>query len=138
MNVVTWASVREQRPDLAAHVQARMTGICYLATVRRDGAPRVHPVGLNFEDDRILVPMTPTSPKGRDLRRHGYFAVHCTVEDTNGGGGEVLLTGMAEEVEPTETFAARGWIAFELRVGEILSIRHASDGEIAVERWHPD
>jgi hypothetical protein len=79
--------------------------------------------------------MTPTSPKGKDLRNNGYFAAHCTVEDTNGGGGEVLLTGTAEEVEPTDAFAARGWIAFELRVAEVLSVRHATDGETAVQRW---
>jgi hypothetical protein len=115
-----------------------MAGICYLATIRPDGLPRLHPVGLNFDGDRILVPMAPTSPKGRDLRRNGHFAVHCTVEDNQGGEGEVLLTGIASQVDPTESFQSPGWVAFELAVGEILSIRHlTAGGRPTIERWRP-
>src|SRR5436189_3252954 len=97
MKVVDWATFESQQPDLAAHARQRLTaGISYLSTVRADGFPRVHPVGLHIQDGQLLVPMLPTSPKGRDLEGNGHFAVHCAVEDTMGGGGEVLVTGLAE------------------------------------------
>ena len=48
----------------------------------------------------------------------------------------MLVTGVASEVEPPDRIAARGWVAFELAIGEILSIRRASnDDQLVVDRW---
>ena len=137
MNVVDWATFESRQPELAAHVSERLTeGVSYLSTVRPDGFPRVHPVGLHVRDGQLLVPMMPTSPKGRDLERTGQYAAHCTVEDNMGGGGEVLVTGLAERTTPPPDFADRGWIAFRLRLGEVQAVRHtAGSGQPAVTRW---
>lgn len=65
---------------MAEHVRRRLTyAPCYLATVRPDGFPRVHPVGVHVRDGELVVPMNPTSPKGADIRRNGRFALHCAV-----------------------------------------------------------
>ena len=139
MDVVDWATFESQEPDLAAHTQRRLTGgICYLSTVRADGFPRVHPVGLHVRDGQLVVPMLPTSPKGRDLERSGRYAAHCAVEDTMGGGGEVLVTGRAERIAVADDFAERGWIEFHLRLGEVLAVRHTADSERPhAQRWSP-
>jgi len=57
-------------------------GLAFLATVRRDGRPRLHPMcpligaeGLNA----FIVP----SPKQRDLRRSGVYALHSFPCPTN-------------------------------------------------------
>jgi hypothetical protein len=93
-----------------------------MATVRRDGWPRVHPVGpFALRDGRLVVTMYPTSPKAHDIRRTGRYALHGPAEDTEGGGGEVLVTGTAVEAEPTEADNAKGYIVFELLVGEVLA-----------------
>lgn len=136
MHAVAWSEVEDQNPELAAHARARLDGIAYFATVRFDGSPRVHPVGVHLIDGHLLVPMTPTSPKGRDLRRDNRFALHCTVEDNQGGGGEVQLSGIAHEAPAPPQFVASGWIAFELEIAEILSITHGDSGP-AVTRWRP-
>ena len=109
-------------------------GLCYLATVRADGHPRVHPVGLHVRGDRLVVPMQPSSPKGHDLRRTGRYAVHCSVEDSDGGAGEVLVTGLAEECAPDDDFRARGWTMFDLHVGEVLVVTNDGSGARAA-RW---
>ncbi len=137
MSTVAWSEVEHRNPELAAHALARLDGIVYFATIRADGSPRVHPVGVTLIDGHLLVPMTPTSPKGKDLRRDNRFALHCTVEDNNGGGGEVQLSGVAREVPAPPAFVTSGWIAFELEIAEILSITHGDSGP-AVTRWHPD
>ena len=135
MDVVSWGEFATMEPRLASHVAERITGrLCYLATVRSNGCPRVHPVGLNICGVQLLVPMAPTSPKGHDLRRSGRFAAHCTVEDSNGGGGEVLVTGLAQECDASEEHRRRGWITFDLMIGEVLSVVNDGSGPVA-ERW---
>ena len=138
MDVVSWGEFAASHARLSAHVAERITGrLCYLATIRADGHPRVHPVGLNIRGARLIVPMSPTSPKGKDLRRSGRYSAHCAVEDGNGGGGEVLLTGMAHEVDADEEFRSRGWITFDLGIGEVLSVVNDGSGPVA-ERWRVD
>lgn len=65
--------------------------------------------------------MYPTSPKAHDIRRTGRYALHGPAEDTEGGGGEVLITGMAVGAEPTEADTSKRYIVFELLVGEVLA-----------------
>jgi hypothetical protein len=139
VEAVRWSEFAEANPRLAEHAQRRLsTGICYFATVRRDGSPRVHPLGVDFRDQRAVVVMFPTSPKAHDVRRNGWYAVHCTVEDNTGGEGEVLVTGTAVPTEPTEADVERGWIAFELRVGEVRSTTYDAESKRPVsERWTP-
>ena len=67
----------------------------------------------------LVVTMYPSSPKGGDLRRNGRYALHAAVEDTTGGGGEVLLIGTAVEAESSDADRAKGYIAFELFIAEV-------------------
>jgi hypothetical protein len=39
--------------------------------------------------------MEPTSPKGKDLQRDARYTLHCSVEDSSGGGGEFYVRGRA-------------------------------------------
>ena len=138
MRCVTWGDFRSREPELSELVGDRLTaGLCYLATVRADGHPRVHPVGVNPRDGQLIVPMRPSSPKGHDLRRTGRFALHCTVEDSSGGAGEVLVSGLARECDAAEEFSSRGWITFDLGIGEVLVVTNGGSGA-RVTRWRAD
>ncbi len=82
-----WKTFTQQAPELAAFGKARFSsGVAYLATVRADGSPRVHPV-TPIIGEQLFLFMEPTSPKGDDLRRDDRYALHCAVEDSGGGGG---------------------------------------------------
>lgn len=50
--------------------------MAYLATVRADGSPRVHPVCPFIIDGRLFVATPPTSPKARDQLRDGRYVLH--------------------------------------------------------------
>ncbi|HZR80107.1 MAG TPA: pyridoxamine 5'-phosphate oxidase family protein [Candidatus Binatia bacterium] len=71
-------------------------GLGYLATVRRDGGPRVHPVCPVIANDGLYVFIGNHSPKVHDLRRDGRFALHSfpnpEVDD------EFYVTGRARTV----------------------------------------
>jgi general stress protein 26 len=76
--------------------------VAYLATVRKDGTPRVHPMTPIIGQGHFFVFMEPTSPKGHDLRRDGRFAIHCAVSDNSGASGEFSITGHAPVISRTE------------------------------------
>jgi hypothetical protein len=75
----------------------------YLATVRRSGAPRVHPVTPIVTSDGLFLFMEPTSPKGRNLRERASYALHSGVPDSQGSGGEFFVAGTAFAVDDADT-----------------------------------
>ena len=96
---ISWGEFAELEPDLAQFGAGRLTAApAYLATVRQSGAPRVHPVTPIFTAFGLFLFMEPTSPKGRDLRERGWFALHSGVPDNAGTGGEFNVSGRGLEI----------------------------------------
>ncbi len=78
--MASWNEFAQSRPDMAAALTERLTPtpIAFIATVRRDGAPRLHPFCPIFAEGRMLIAVNPTSPKRWDLRREGgRYAMHA-------------------------------------------------------------
>ena len=97
---MSWKIFEQKRPDLAEFGKERLhRQVAYLATVRKDGSPRVHPVTPMIAEGRLLVFMEPTSPKGHDLRRDGRYAIHSSVADNEGTTGEFIISGRAQMIE---------------------------------------
>lgn len=127
--MATWGEFERAAPELAAFGAERLLKPpAYLATVRADGNPRVHPVTPIIGAGALFVFMEPTSPKGRDLRDRGSFAMHNGVPDTAGSGGEFFIRGRATPVEDDERRAvavgaasyepSARYVLFELTVTE--------------------
>jgi hypothetical protein len=51
--------------------------VAYLATVRPDGAPRVHPFCPVIAGGRLFAAIPRSSPKGHDLRRDPRCVIHA-------------------------------------------------------------
>jgi hypothetical protein len=97
--MASWPEFVSAAPRLAAQVRALFQqygqGLGYLATVRADGGPRVHPVAPVITDDGLFCFIIP-SPKRRDLERDGRYALHSfPPEHTN---DEAYLAGTAAPV----------------------------------------
>ena len=75
-----WAEFAAERPELAEAGRAMIyrvrVGLGYLATVRKDGGPRLHPVCPVIAHGGLYVFIGNHSPKVHDLRRDGRFALH--------------------------------------------------------------
>src|SRR4051794_35606851 len=145
---MSWKSLEEQQPELAAFGAARLHGnVAYLATVRKDGSPRVHPITPIIGAGHLFVFMEPTSPKGHDLRRDGRYALHCSVSDTSGGSGEFILAGQAQFIDSSELRSlavqsasytpADRYILFELTVKSAASTFY-NDDQIVRRQWKRD
>ena len=133
--MIIWSQFAAAAPELASFGKQRLEGrIAYLATIRPDGSPRVHPVSPLIAGNHLFVYMEPTSPKGNDLRRDQRYAMHCAVEDNSGGQGEFSIRGHAAEIddpksreEAFEHARAIGYnpqdryILFELKITEVMA-----------------
>src|SRR3954447_8884277 len=77
--MVTWPEFAEAAPDLAEAGRKQLyqwnIGLAFLATVRPDGGPRVHPVCPVITEDGLHV-MVVAGPKQRDLVRDGRYSLH--------------------------------------------------------------
>lgn len=143
-----WSDFEAAAPALAAFGRSRLDaeGPSYLATVRGERLPRVHPVGARVKAGRLALYMYPASPKGRDLAADGRYALHGHVSDNEGGAGEFYVRGHAIRVDAPEHQAALadagfppkdGFDLFELGVEEAFTcVYDESSGRPVIERWH--
>ena len=95
------------RPDLAEAGRGLLynfgVGLGFLATVRPDGGPRVHPICPILMDDHLYGLIVP-GPKLNDLRRDGRFALHSETIPPPRQDDAFYLTGMAAEVHDAQTW----------------------------------
>src|SRR5262245_61549998 len=100
--MVTWKAFAAAAPDLAQAGRYLLNqfgvGLAFLATVRKDGAPRLHPVCPVLSEDRLFVLITPASPKRHDLARDGRYALQ-TFPQAKAGSDEFYVTGNALVVD---------------------------------------
>jgi hypothetical protein len=95
----SWGELSRRRPDLAEGGRQLLyrvgVGLAYLATIRPDTGPRLHPFCPLLTDDGLFGFIIP-SPKGRDLRRDGRYALHSFPTDDNEDA--FYLSGQVEVV----------------------------------------
>ncbi|MGE3074971.1 MAG: pyridoxamine 5'-phosphate oxidase family protein [Dehalococcoidia bacterium] len=133
----TWGELTARAPELAGAGRRLLGGdattAAYLATVRKDGGPRVHPVMPVFAEGRLYCFVVSMSWKYRDLLRDGRYALHSS--DSAGPGEEFYVTGPARPEPSAEVRAAvraacdhrLGGLdfemLFELEIGQALHTR---------------
>jgi len=92
-----WHDIQTQQPQLA-EVGLRMLagpGVVLVATIRRDGTPRISPVEPMFWRSDLWLAMGWLSRKAQDLRRDPRILVHSIVTSREGTAGEYKLRGRA-------------------------------------------
>jgi hypothetical protein len=104
--VATWAELDESAPELAAAGERlfRAFTLAFLATVRADGGPRVHPVTITVHDGRLYVFLVHGTPKRADLLRDPRYALHSFPSFPGGTvssyvDDELVLFGSARPVD---------------------------------------
>jgi hypothetical protein len=98
--VITFPDLQTAAPDIAGPTAARFTasGLAMLATLRRDGSPRVSPIEVGFHDGRLYVGMMPGSTKSLDVERDPRISLVTALADKDDLGGEGKLFGVASRV----------------------------------------
>jgi hypothetical protein len=116
--MVRWGELRRVQPELADAGRRLLyqfgVGLAFLATVRRDGGPRVHPICPLLADDALVAFLVP-SPKRDDLHRDGRYAMHCFPPADNEdafyitGTAWMVDDARARERLEAQFVAERGW-----------------------------
>lgn len=83
--MASWREFETAAPEIAAAGRALLEkhNLAYLATIRRDGAPRLHPVCPFVLDGRLLVSTPASSPKSRDQMRDPRYVIHMLPGDND-------------------------------------------------------
>lgn len=135
----TWSEVSAAAPELAAAVEARFRATKHhvLATLRRDGSPRVSGTEVDFGGGEPRLGSMWQAVKARDLRRDGRFALHANPGDGSMAGGDAKVAGVAVEVADHE--GAGTSHLFRLDVHEVvLTSVHPDRDRLVIESWRPD
>lgn len=144
--MVTWRLFEGEASELAAFGRERIDQrVSFLATVRGDGGPRVHPVTPWISDGHLCVRMYASSPKAADLVRDPRYALHSMMDNDDGVGGEFAIRGQAAGVlDPATASAAyaaigepegeRALVLFELELDEVVATQYVGD-DTDRRRW---
>ncbi len=116
-----------------------------LATIRRDGSPRISGTEARFAGGELWLGSMWRSMKALDLRRDPRFALHSGSEDPPGWPGDATVSGRVEELGDDERKAAvfpapppGPFHLFRADVTEVLVVRLGDPADhLVVEVWHP-
>ncbi|NUP41153.1 MAG: pyridoxamine 5'-phosphate oxidase family protein [Streptomyces sp.] len=139
--MATWQEFEREAGDLASAVRSRFEAAKthVLATVRKDGSPRVSGTEVDFPGRDVSFGSMPNAVKALDLRRDGRCAIHAHPHED----GDAKLAGVAHEVLGAEKQAYTtgseppgGFHAFRLDLSEAVLTRVEGD-ELVIRVWRP-
>ncbi|MEV6144417.1 pyridoxamine 5'-phosphate oxidase family protein [Streptomyces sp. NPDC051992] len=149
MTSSSWEGFRSAEPAFADTVRTRFEQYRHhvLATLRKDGSPRVTGLEVDFRFGELWLGMMPDSRKALDLLRDPRFAVHANPgPDAEMADGDVRISGRAvvendlevltrfiEETKPPEPFHL-----FRTELQEVVRTSvDAQEKEIVIQVWRP-
>jgi hypothetical protein len=97
---MTWQEFAQQDPELAALGQERLDrhGLVMVASLRKNGWPRISPVEPLFHNGQLYLGMMWRSQKALDLLRDPRCSVHNAVSDRMASEGEFKVYGRAMDI----------------------------------------
>ena len=141
--MASWREVEAEAPELAERAWAlfELDKHKTLATLRRDGSPRISGTELELVDGDLWLGSMENAVKALDLRRDPRYALHSLSTEA-GWKGDAKIAGRAEETADQD---ARARIvgegsqthAFRLDVEELVVVRLGEPADhLLIESWH--
>src|SRR5688500_5306703 len=147
--MASWSEFEAMAPELAEKVRARLDAHVHktLATVRRDGSPRISGTETRLVDGELWIGSMWRARKALDLQRDPRFALHSGSEDPPEWSGDAKLAGVVEEItDPERVKAINGEAAgagpshlFRLDLREVSTVGLDDERKaLLIEVWTPD
>jgi pyridoxamine 5'-phosphate oxidase-like protein len=97
----SYAAFETAAPEFAAAVRAQLGAFTHLtlATLRRDGAPRISGTECRFAAGELWIGSMWQALKAKDLLRDPRFALHSGSVDPPAWKGDAKVAGVAEDVK---------------------------------------
>jgi hypothetical protein len=141
--MAAWQEIVKDAPEFAARVRR-----CFeqgtnktIATLRRDGSPRISAIEVQFTDHDVTMGMMGESMKLRDVRRDPRIALHSpTIEPPADGQdwpGDAKLAGTVIETATPPGDTPEGGSFFRLDITEaVLAYLGTPPDHLVIESWH--
>jgi hypothetical protein len=132
--MASWSEVEAQAPELAARAREFFEAHKHktMATLRRDGSPRISGIEAEFEDGELRFGSMSNAVKALDLRRDPRFALHSGSDEPTDWKGDAKVAGLAHEVE-SEGESHQ----FRADVRELVVVYMGDPRDhIVIEAWH--
>jgi hypothetical protein len=147
--VASWAEFEAAAPELAEKVRGRLDAHVHktLATVRRDGSPRISGTETRLVDGELWIGSMWQARKALDLQRDPRFALHSGSADPPEWSGDAKLAGVVEEItDPERVREINGEAAaagpshlFRLDLREVSTVGLDDQRKaLLIEVWTPD
>lgn len=146
----SWKQLVDGAPAVAADAQGflEVGKHLTLATLRRDGAPRISGIEVQIRDGELWFGSMWQSPKARDLQADPRFALHSASLSPPEWVGDAKVSGRAveiqDETEKARTIEAAGggppgpFHLFRAELDEVVIVRVGTpEDHLAVTRWTP-
>jgi pyridoxamine 5'-phosphate oxidase-like protein len=142
--MASWGEFVTAEPELAGRVEDRFAIRKHktLATLRKNGSPRISGIETEFRDGEIYLGMMPDSHKLQDLRRDARLALHSPTDDPpadrpSAWRGETKIAGRAVDV-PDGGSPVGNAGRVRVDIDEVV-LTHLNDNgnRLVVESWHP-
>ncbi|MBG0823232.1 pyridoxamine 5'-phosphate oxidase family protein [Planomonospora sp. ID91781] len=148
--MASWQEIEKEVPELAGRVRELLDAHRHktMATLRRDGSPRISGTEARFKDGELWLGSMPGSVKAKDLRRDPRLALHSASEDPDDENpsrwaGDAKLAGRAVEVTDPQVLGrfelpeGQESHLFRIDVTEVVRTFVDADGEhLVIQMWH--
>jgi hypothetical protein len=143
-----WQDVIDSAPEFAQRAQALFDAGKHktMASLRKDGAPRISGIEANFADGEVWLGMMLGSLKAADVLRDPRIALHSPSfsppEDPTQWPGDAKLSGRAIEEHDMDRLNAMGGTGeghlFRIDIDDVVvtHVGNPSD-HLVIELWRP-
>jgi len=142
-----WSDVVAASPEFAQSARDLLNAHRHktIATLRKDGSPRISGIEATFVGDELWFGSMPGALKARDLQRDPRFALH-SASLADDWQGDAKLAGRAEEItDPeriAEVFRSMGHVPsgpshlFRAELTEVSTVRLGDPADhLVIEAW---
>jgi hypothetical protein len=141
-----WSDVEKEAPKLAARARELFDAKKHktLATLRRDGSPRISGIELEFRDGDAWIGSMWRAVKALDLQRDPRFAIHSGSDDPDDWKGDAKIAGRAEEItdseavdDPDAEVPPERSHSFRLDIAELSVVALGEPRDhLVIDSWH--
>ena len=137
--MASWRKFEAEAPELAARARAFLDAHAHktLATLRKDGSPRISGTECEIEDGELQFGAMWRGVKALDLLRDPRFALHSGSDDPPGWAGDAKVAGTVTETVVQSEEHGGQYHRFRCDITEVVVVGlNAERTKMTIDSWH--